>query len=150
VAVNDLDLKIFLFCNDGYGSIRTTQRNYFGGAYLGCDSQTGLGFPDWEKLFGAYGLPLVAMDERGFDTPGISEALARRGPCGITVPIDPLQTYLPRIASRVTASGSMESNPLHLMSPDLDEDLAAIVFRYLRGADAVPTYVPSTALQPAG
>ena len=45
--VNDLNLKIFIFANEGYASIRTTQRNYFGGAYLGCDTSTGLGFPDW-------------------------------------------------------------------------------------------------------
>jgi hypothetical protein len=30
----------------------------------------------------------------------------------------------------------MESNPLHLMSPDLPDDVAAKVFTYLREADA--------------
>jgi acetolactate synthase I/II/III large subunit len=136
LAVNGVDVKIFLFCNQGYSSIRATQRNYFDGAYLGCDTETGLGFPDWEKLFGAYGLPLVAMDERGFDTPGVREALARRGPVAITVPIDPLQTGYPRIASRITESGSMESNPLHLMTPELDDELAAKVLRYFHTTEA--------------
>ena len=35
VAVNGLNLKMFLFCNEGYASIRMTQKNYFDGAYLG-------------------------------------------------------------------------------------------------------------------
>ena len=56
VKVNELPLKIFIFANNGYGSIRMTQKNYFGGAYLGCDTQTGLGFPDWEILFRSFGI----------------------------------------------------------------------------------------------
>ena len=47
------------------------------------------------------------------------------------MPIDPEQTYLPKITSRVTATGSMESNPLHLMSPDLDDDVAEEVLRFV-------------------
>ena len=47
------------------------------------------------------------------------------------VPIDPEQSYFPKITSRVTASGSMESAPLHRMSPDLPEALAKRVLRHL-------------------
>ncbi len=54
-----------------------------------------------------------------------------RGPAGFVLPVDPEQPALPKIASRVTASGSMESNPLHIMSPDLPEDVAREVFRFL-------------------
>ena len=58
------------------------------------------------------------------------EAFNAPGPAAFIVKIDPLQTYFPKISSRITASGSMESNPLHLMTPDLDEAIAAQVFRY--------------------
>src|SRR5262249_11951834 len=61
VAVNNLPLKMFIFANNGYGSIRATQRNYFGGAYLGCDTETGLGFPDWPRLFAAYDIELLEL-----------------------------------------------------------------------------------------
>ena len=47
------------------------------------------------------------------------------------VPIDPEQSYFPKISSRVTETGSMESNPLHLMTPDLPEEVAAEVLRHL-------------------
>lgn len=130
VAINRLNLKIFIFANDGYASIRATQRNYFGGAYVGCDTQTGLGFPDWQTLFTAYGIPFLRLNEHGLDDAIVREALDTPGPYGFEVPIDPEQTYFPKISSRVTASGSMESNPLHLMSPELPEDIAARVFRY--------------------
>jgi acetolactate synthase-1/2/3 large subunit len=47
------------------------------------------------------------------------------------VPVDPEQTYLPKIASRVRPDGGMESNPLHNMSPELEPAVAARVMRYL-------------------
>ncbi|SVC31727.1 uncharacterized protein METZ01_LOCUS284581, partial [marine metagenome] len=37
VAINKLNLKIFIFHDNGYASIRMTQKNYFGGGYVGCD-----------------------------------------------------------------------------------------------------------------
>jgi acetolactate synthase I/II/III large subunit len=131
VAVNDLDLKIFIFSNEGYASIRMTQRNYFGGSYLGCDTKTGLGFPDWRLLFAAFGIPLLELDERGLDSDDFRAAFSTPGPHAFVVPVDPEQTYFPKVTSRITATGSMESNPLHLMSPDLPDDIAARVFRYL-------------------
>jgi acetolactate synthase I/II/III large subunit len=130
-VVNDLNLKVVVVYNEGYGSIRATQRNYFGGQYLGCDVRTGLGFPDWLKLFDAFGIPAMTLAE-GWDTDArFHELFDGRGTAAFVLPVDPEQPALPKIASRVTASGSMESNPLHLMSPELPEDVAREVFRFL-------------------
>ena len=131
VAVNQLPVKIFIFSNEGYASIRMTQRGYFGGAYLGCDTSTGLGFPDWDLLLRAYGIPVLELGAEGLDTAGFDAMFAAPGPACFVVPIDPEQTYYPKITSRVTESGSMESNPLHLMSPDLPDDVARRVFTHL-------------------
>ncbi|MEI7794835.1 MAG: thiamine pyrophosphate-dependent enzyme [Thermoleophilia bacterium] len=131
VAVNDLNMKIFIFANDGYASIRTTQRNYFDGAYLGCDERSGLGMPDWPTLFHAFGIPAIRLPLAWDDDPEFLEAWNATGPFAFVVPIDPEQTYYPKISSRVRPDGGMESNPLHMMSPDLPEDVAAEVMRYL-------------------
>jgi acetolactate synthase-1/2/3 large subunit len=132
VAVNQLELKIFIFANDGYASIRTTQRNYFGGAYLGCDTRTGLGFPDWLPLFRSFGIPATQLAPGWEHDDDVVRALDAPGPHGFIVPIDPEQTYWPKITSRINARGGMESQPLHLMTPDLPADVASQVFRYLR------------------
>jgi acetolactate synthase-1/2/3 large subunit len=131
VAANKLNLKIFIFDDDGYASIRMTQKNYFGGRYVGCDVNTGLGMPNWSHLFAAYGVPMQEL-RPGFETDSaFLSALDQDGPAAFLVKIDPEQSYFPKISSRVTTSGSMESNPLHLMTPDLDAATAANVFRYL-------------------
>jgi acetolactate synthase-1/2/3 large subunit len=131
VMVNKLNLKLFLFDDNGYASIRMTQKNYFGGSYVGCDTSTGLGIPKWEPLFAAYDIP-VQRCRPGFETDeSFLKAFDAPGPAAFLVHIDPEQTYFPKISSRVTESGSMESNPLHLMTPPLDDETAKEVFRYL-------------------
>ena len=131
VAANRLNLKIFLYDDNGYASIRMTQKNYFGGRYVGCDTETGLGIPKWELLFPAYSIPVLRIGP-GFEADGaFRAAFDAPGAHAFLVHIDPAQTYFPKISSRVTESGSMESNPLHRMSPDLDEATAQRVFRYL-------------------
>jgi acetolactate synthase-1/2/3 large subunit len=130
VAANKLNLKIFIFDDNGYASIRMTQSNYFGGRYVGCDTATGLGIPKWEPLFAAYDIPVQRIGPGFEKDASFLEQLNAPGAAAFLVHIDPAQTYFPKISSRVTESGSMESNPLHLMTPDLDEATAAKVFRY--------------------
>lgn len=131
VVVNRLPIKIFLFANNGYGSIRTTQKNYFGGAYLGCDTETGLGFPDWKLLFRAYGIQSVDLNTQWATDSHTQKFFASEDPVAFVVPIDPLQTYWPKIASRILPNGSMQSNPLHDMSPPIPDEILEAVTKYL-------------------
>jgi acetolactate synthase-1/2/3 large subunit len=131
VAANHLNLKIFLFANNGYASIRMTQKNYFGGAYLGCDEESGLGFPNWQLLFAAYGIPFQQLSADWQHDPATLEAWTTPGPAAFAVPLDPEQTFFPKISSRVKTDGGMESNPLHLMSPELSDEQGRSLMRYL-------------------
>jgi acetolactate synthase-1/2/3 large subunit len=131
VAINQLNLKIFIFDDSGYASIRATQKNYFKGSYVGCDIQTGLGLPQWEKLFDAWSIPALRLN-KDFESDAQFFALFEsKGPAAFIVSIDPEQTYFPKITSRITETGSMESNPLHQMTPDLNEVLYKKVSVYL-------------------
>ena len=56
LSQNDLKIKIFIFYDEGYASIRMTQKNYFNGNYIGCDLKTGLGLPNWKFLAKTYKL----------------------------------------------------------------------------------------------
>jgi acetolactate synthase-1/2/3 large subunit len=131
VAVNGLNLKMFLFCNEGYASIRMTQKNYFQGAYVGCDVASGLGFPNWHTLAAAYGIEALDLTADWPIDPRFQRLWTSSAPALFLVPLHPEQTYFPKISSRISASGGMESNPLHRMTPDLPEPLAARVMRYL-------------------
>ena len=64
--INKCNLKIFIYDDKGYASIRMTQRSYFKGKYVGCDVSTGLGLPKWESLFKAWGVKVIKIDSRNF------------------------------------------------------------------------------------
>ncbi len=130
-AINNLNLKMFIFDDAGYASIRMTQRTYFQGRYVGCDRSTGLGLPDWDKLFAVWNVPMLRLGP-GFEQQAVFHACFNApGPAAFVVSIDPAQTYLPKIASRITAGGAMESNPLHRMTPELDAELLGRIGLYL-------------------
>ena len=131
VAAQSLNLKMFIYENQGYASIRMTQRNYFDGAYVGCDVTTGLGLPDWQTLFRAWGIEMVVVDTSNPFSGRALDLLTGTGPAAFLVPLDPEQTYFPKITSRVTESGSMKSNPIHLMSPELSDTLKSRVYKYI-------------------
>lgn len=128
---NNLKLSIFLWVNNGYASIRMTQKIYFNGAWLGCDQESGLGFPNWHKLFESFGIPVFEMDSAGFSDPDFLSFATLHDLYAVLVPLDPFQTFHPKISSRITASGSMESNPLHLIGPPLPEAQFRSVAPYL-------------------
>ena len=123
VAVQKLNLKMFIFANNGYASIRMTQKNYFDGAYLGCDIESGLGFPDWQILAQAFGIKSMTLSDGFQSDQSFLESWSNTDPCLYVVPVHPEQTFFPKIASQVTASGSMESAPLHQMTPFLSDEM---------------------------
>ena len=132
MMINKLNIKSFIFDDSGYASIRMTQKNYFDGEYMGCDIKSGLGIPNWEKLFLAWGLKSYKLNNN-FDTDKtFLKYFHSSGPSVFIVPVDPNQTYFPKIQSRVTKTGSMESNPLHRMSPQLTNEEEELFFKFLK------------------
>ena len=118
--LNQLNLKVFIFHDQGHASIRMTQRSYFNGRYLGCDRQSGLGLPNWDAVFSAWNIPVMTVN-RGFQNdPEFKKRFSDVGLAAFIVEIDPEQTYFPKISSRITATGTMESNPIDRMTPDLE------------------------------
>ena len=109
-----------------------TQKSYFGGDYIGCDESSGLGMPDFKLLAQAYGLSyekIKPSDVKNVDK--LQNILRKNGPSIIVVPIDPEQTYFPKIVSKITKNGSMESNPIHIMSPEVDDLSYNRFFKYI-------------------
>jgi acetolactate synthase-1/2/3 large subunit len=130
MVANSLPIKVFVLSNSGYASIRMTQRNYFNGAWVGCDAETGLGLPEWELLAASYKIPYVRITPEVFGSDDFAALINQPGPVFFEVPIDPEQTYFPKIASKVMPDGSMRSNPLHEMEPALTVELKNKVMKY--------------------
>lgn len=127
-----LPVKMFLLENQGYASIRATQKKFFNGAYLGCDPETGLAFPNWEKLFEAYEIPCRFLLEGEMDEVSLRKLLEQRtGPEAWIVRVDPNQPNWPAVSTILSPDGSLVSSPIYDMLPKLPDDVMARVGRYL-------------------
>jgi len=126
-----LPIKVILFNNNGYGSIRSTQQKYFAGNYIGCDSETGLGQPDFSILAKAFQIDYLEFNSKTEEAE-LVRVLGNRKPTIIEVLISQDQSFLPKIESKLNLDGSMISAPLHEMFPPLDDLVASKVLKYLQ------------------
>lgn len=117
-----LPIKIFIFNNDGYTSIKHTQDQYFNGHYVGVDSKSGLSCPDFVKVSEAFGIPAYKIEKNSEIQIVLDKVLKIKGPVVIEVFLDPIQLIVPRIKSEKLENGTMKSKPLEDMFPYLDRD----------------------------
>lgn len=131
VANRNLNLKMIVFSNGGYASIRLSQKAYFDGNYIGCDAETGIGLPNWPDFFAAYNIPSVELNGPLGESDAARALLAAPGPGAIIANVHKEQPFYPKLTSRIFPDGSMKSNPLHILYPPLEPAVADQVFRYL-------------------
>lgn len=115
-----LPVKIFVFNNDGYVSIRQTQTGFLESNYAGSDPAGGLSWPDYIAVANAYGVQALRVD-RVRDVPqAIAATLATPGPalCEVMVPRD--QSIVPTQGFDRNANGTFSPRPLEDMAPFLD------------------------------
>lgn len=113
-----LSIKVFVLNNEGYLSIRTSQKGFFGGS-IGEGPTSGVTFPDIIKVAQAYGLPTMRLDTKDFKN-GIRDVLKTPGPIVCEVALDPSQGFEPRQNSRALPDGRIISAPLEDMYPFLE------------------------------
>jgi acetolactate synthase I/II/III large subunit len=125
VAGNKLPIKVFILNNQGYHSIRQTQRNFFPDNVVGCGEDSGLSFPDFSKVAMAFGLPFFRCHNHGELEKVIQATLSVKGAAVCEVMLDLAQGFAPKLSSRKLEDGRMETAPLEDMAPFLSrEELA--------------------------
>lgn len=113
-------IKLFIWNNDGYLSIRASQKNYFKERYIGEGARSGVSIPDTLKICAAYGIPSSRVSELSDLDNAIRIALETEGPYVLEIMTPPEQPIIPTVSSRINADGSMSSRPLEDMAPFLE------------------------------
>ena len=117
-----LPIKLFVLNNAGYHSIRQTQANFFNGKFVGCDRDTGVSFPDMEKISYAYGINYFRCEGQ-FQMPAtLTAVLSSSGAAICEVILDIIQPFAPRTSSGKRKDGSLYSRPLEDLAPLLERD----------------------------
>lgn len=116
-----LPIKIFVFNNNGYGSIRNTQDTYFNGHYVGSDPNSGVSCINPADAADAYTIDSANINN-DTELSLLSWIIDQNGPMVIDVNLDPDQKILPKVLPIHEADGSTRSGTLTEMTPLLDTE----------------------------
>jgi acetolactate synthase-1/2/3 large subunit len=120
IASLELPVKFFVLCNEGYGSIRATQNNYFDRRLVACSEATGLHLPEPGKLAAAFGIPSHRIENHEELEAQLTAIMGAPGPAICSVIMAPDQATQPRVTSRQLPGGGMETMPMEDMWPFLE------------------------------
>ena len=118
----NLPIKFFVLNNDGYGSIRNTQRNLFKGRLVACDSSSGVTLPDICKVAASFGITTARIESHANIKSKVRDVLVSDGPVVCEVVMAPNQIAMPRTMSMQKPDGTMVSKPMEDMYPFLPRD----------------------------
>ena len=116
----NLPIKILLFNNGSYGAIQITQTNFFKNKF-GVDNDSGLSFPDTEKICYAYDIKYICIKTNDSIEEKINEFLNYDGIilCEIFCCI---QSRYPRLSAIKNDDGTFTNRPFEDMFPFMDRD----------------------------
>lgn len=112
-----LPVKIFIWNNGGYASIRSMQRNNFDGRYVASNGETGLTMPDISRVAAAYGFQTFVVHDNPEVDEVLPQILADDIPVLCELMVLPEETVSPRVKAVVGENGKMVSGPLEHMWP---------------------------------
>ena len=115
-----LPVKLFIFNNGGYLTIKQTQEMGFGGRVMGADHDSGLSFPDFLKLAEAHGIPAVRLASHDRLEENVRAVLDAPGPQICEIMMDQNQDQAPKAVNRRLADGRMQQTALEDLYPFLD------------------------------
>jgi acetolactate synthase-1/2/3 large subunit len=122
IAYHKYPIKIFVLNNNGYHSIRQTQTNFFGQPYVGVGPESGLGFPEFEKIAYAYGLPYIRCERHADLKQSIADMIHSDGPMICEVMLTLEQQFAPKASSKRLADGRLVTRPLEDLAPFLSKE----------------------------
>jgi len=117
-----LPVKIFVLNNDGYLSIRATQRKFFDSRFIGTDSDSGISFPNLKKISYAYGIKYFKAEKTGRLSYIVDKVLNYPGASICEVVCLKDQEIIPTVSAQQKDDGSIISKPLEDMYPFLDRN----------------------------
>jgi acetolactate synthase I/II/III large subunit len=116
----NLPVKLIVWNNNGYLSIRATQNKFFDGRRIGTDPESGVSFPEVEKIASAYELPYVKINNVAELREKLADVIATSGPVICEVMCPENQEIIPAVSAVKNDDGSMTSKPIEDMYPFLD------------------------------
>lgn len=114
----NLNIIIFLINNDGYLSIKQTQKNFFGKEH-GSSPKSGLSFPNFIKTANAFGIKSYNLQLKNWNAE-LKKILNLKGPLFVNINVDTKQEFEPKLKSK-TINNKIVTPSLENMYPFLSD-----------------------------
>jgi acetolactate synthase-1/2/3 large subunit len=101
----NLPIKLILLNNDGYLSIKISQKTFFEGRYVASEKGSGVSFPNFEKLIKAYELPYYSIKDHSQIDTTLAEFFKQEGPAICEVFTDPNEFHEPKVVAKLSPEG---------------------------------------------
>lgn len=119
-----IPIKIFVWNNDGYLSIRNTQTKFYQGRVYGTDSNSGLWFPDLKKIAETYEFDFYKISKNSDLEHNAKKIINNSKPTLIEVICKPDQEIVPALMfKKDKKTGHNIQCGLHDMYPFLDDQV---------------------------
>ena len=120
-TIKSLNLNVFIFLinNQGYLSIKQTQKNFFGKEH-GSSPNSGLNFPNFKKVANSFGIRSVNLNFSNWQSNLKKILKKKKGPMFINVEVDTVQEFEPKLKSK-TINGKIITPSLEDMYPFISE-----------------------------
>ena len=119
---HQLPIKIFVWNNGGYLSIRTTQKKFFEGREIGTDEDSGVSFPDLARIAHAYDIDYARISDYDSLVPALATIFSVDFPMIIEVMCQKWQEVVPTLQGRKNPDGTISAPPLEDMYPFLSRE----------------------------
>lgn len=122
IVHNRLPVKMFVWNNDGYLSIRATQNKFFEGRFIGTDNTSGVSFPELSKIADAYGIKYYKINKLSDIHEQLEAIMSEKEPVLCEVISIRDQLVAPTVSSRTLEDGRLVSSPIEDMFPFLSRE----------------------------
>ena len=119
VMHNNIPIKLFIFNNGGYLTIKQTQILGFKGRIMGADKNSGLSFPDYSKIAKSHKLDYLKIKNHRNLEKKLQKILNNKSPFICEIFMNPNEEQIPKAINRRDKSGKSIPTELEDMYPFL-------------------------------
>jgi len=117
---HQLPIKLFVFNNGGYTTLKQTYEFGFEGRLMGVNQESGISFPDFYRIAEAYDFGYLLLEDHDYIREYINIVLKQNGPILCELMVDPDQRQLPMAVNRRNEDGSFNPTSIEDAWPFLD------------------------------
>jgi|TARA_B110001450_G_scaffold77619_1_gene73745 acetolactate synthase I/II/III large subunit len=125
----NLNIIIFLINNDGYLSIKQTQKNFFGKEH-GSSPKSGLTFPNFLKIAKSFNIQSYDLKHKNWEKQLKKIIALKKGPLFVNINVDTKQEFEPKLKSK-TVNNKIVTPSLENMYPFLSDKTNKMILKKL-------------------